>query len=123
MEVGETQITARKKSRGPGESVVRVESTLVFRNVTVGDKRTSLRLEQTIWDALAEICRREDVTLGQLCGRLNERRREATLTAALRVFVLCYFKVAATEEGHASAGHGTLDEKAATRPRGGARGA
>ena len=97
------------KSKAERDAAAPVGSTLVFRNVTLGVKRTSLRLEQTIWDALAEICRREDLTLSELCERVNERRRESTLTAALRVYVLCYFKVAATEEGHASAGHGTLD--------------
>ncbi len=75
-----------------------------------------LRLEQTLWDALAEICQREDVSLGELCGRLNERRRESTLTAALRVYVLCYFRVAATEKGHASAGHGRFGDAVSRRP-------
>jgi len=100
------------------EADVPANSTLVFRNVTVGSKRTSLRLEQTIWDAVAEICQRENLSLGELCGRLNERRREATLTAALRVYVLCYYKVAATEEGHASAGHGSLGGAPKRRPPG-----
>jgi len=61
-----------------------------------------------MWDAVAEICRREELSIGQLCQRVNERRRESTLTAALRVYVLSYFKSAATEQGHASAGHGTF---------------
>jgi hypothetical protein len=39
---------------------------------------------------------------------INERRRESSLTAAVRVFILAYFMAAATEEGHASAGHGSL---------------
>ncbi|HSR71382.1 MAG TPA: ribbon-helix-helix domain-containing protein, partial [Kiloniellales bacterium] len=34
-------------------------SSLVNRNVFVGKRRTSLRLEPAMWDALAEICRRE----------------------------------------------------------------
>ena len=42
-------------------------STLVNRNVTIGDHRTSLRLEQAMWDAVAEICRREELTMGELC--------------------------------------------------------
>jgi predicted DNA-binding ribbon-helix-helix protein len=83
-------------------------STLVNRNVTIGGRRTSLRLEQAMWDAVAEICRREELSVGQLCQRVDERRRESTLTAALRVYVLSYFKAAATEQGHAAAGHGTF---------------
>ena len=100
------------------DSEATANTTLVFRNVTIGQKRTSLRLERTIWDAVAEICQRESLTLSELCERLNERRRESTLTAALRVYVLCYYKVAATEEGHASAGHGRLGDGFSRRPSG-----
>ena len=86
-------------------------STLVSRNVTMGGRRTSLRLEQTMWDAVSEICWREAISIGQLCQMVDNTRRESTLTAALRVFVLNYFKAASTEEGHASAGHGTFGNK------------
>ena len=89
-------------------SVASGNSTLINRNVTMGHHRTSLRLEQAMWDAVAEICRREELSVGELCQRIDERRRESTLTAALRVYVLNYFKAAATERGHASAGHGTF---------------
>lgn len=104
-------IEFRKTAEDTAENTVETaNSTLVFRNVTIGTKRTSLRLEQTLWDAVAEICQRENLNLSELCERLNDRRHEATLTAALRVYVLCYFKVAATEEGHAAAGHGSLGD-------------
>jgi|GEM_PF-439225 len=83
-------------------------STLVNRNVFVGARRTSLRLEPAMWDALAEICRREDMTLHQLCALIDERRRASSLTAAIRVFIVNYFRSAATEEGHAGIGHGSL---------------
>ena len=86
----------------------RTESTLVNRNVFVGRRRTSLRLEPAMWDALAEICRREDLNLHELCALIDERRRASSLTAAIRVFVVNYFRSAATEEGHASMGHGAL---------------
>src|SRR5262245_6447590 len=81
-------------------------STLVSRNVTVGGRRTSLRLEPPMWDALAEIARRESMTVHQLCTQVEIRRRESSLTAAIRVFALSYFRAAATEDGHERAGHG-----------------
>lgn len=83
-------------------------STLVNRNVFIGRHRTSVRLEPVMWDALAEICRREEVTLHEICGLIDSRRQASSLTAAIRVFTLTYFRAAATEEGHASNGHGTL---------------
>ncbi|MHA1599747.1 MAG: ribbon-helix-helix domain-containing protein [Alphaproteobacteria bacterium] len=91
-----------------GKQALRGTSTLVNRNVFVGDRRTSLRLEPAMWDALAEISRREDVTLHQLCALIDERRQASSLTAAIRVFIVAYFRSAATEEGHASIGHGAL---------------
>ena len=87
-------------SRGP--------STLVNRNVFVGKRRTSLRLEPAMWDALTEICRREGLTVHQLCALIDERRLASSLTAAIRVFIVNYFRSAATEGGHAGIGHGSL---------------
>jgi predicted DNA-binding ribbon-helix-helix protein len=92
----------------PGNQALRGGSTLVNRNVFVGARRTSLRLEPAMWDALAEICQREDMTLHQLCALIDERRRASSLTAAIRVFIVNYFRSAATEEGHAGTGHGSL---------------
>ena len=87
-------------SRGP--------STLINRNVFIGRHRTSIRLEPAMWDSLAEICRREDLSLHEICGLIDARRRASSLTAAIRVFALTYFRVAATEDGHARSGHGLL---------------
>lgn len=83
-------------------------STLVNRNVAIGGHRTSMRLEPAMWEALEEIAAREGLTLSQLCERVDARRRESTLTAAMRVFTMSYFRIAATEQGHADAGHGAL---------------
>ncbi len=84
------------------------ESTLISRNVRVGTKRTCLRLEQAMWDQLAEILERERRTLHDLCTEIDERRHESTLTAGVRVYILGYFAAAATGPGHADAGHGQL---------------
>ena len=83
-------------------------STLVSRNVSLAGRRTSLRLEQPIWDGLEEICVREGRSLNDVCADVEAARPERTLTASIRVFVLQYFRDAATEEGHAAAGHGRL---------------
>ena len=85
-----------------------VRSTLVSKNVTLGGRRTSLRLEQAMWDCLGEVCAREKISLGELCKHIDETRFESTLTAALRVHLVKYYQAAATEEGHAAAGHGTF---------------
>jgi predicted DNA-binding ribbon-helix-helix protein len=83
-------------------------STLVNRNVTVGGRRTSIRLEPVMWEALHQICRREGKTLNEQVTEINSQRVESSLTAAIRVYVLRYFHAAATDEGHRLAGHGVL---------------
>jgi len=60
-----------------------------------------------MWDALYDVCARERVTIHTLCTRISERKDVNTsLTAAIRVFALAYFRAAATEEGHLRASHG-----------------
>lgn len=83
------------------------KSTLVSRNVTIGSHRTSIRLEPDMWNGLREICRREHVTMHDIATVVSVRKAANTsLTAAIRVFVMAYFRMAATEEGHSNAGHG-----------------
>ena len=102
----------RAKSAGRGEALARPASgstsTLVNRNVTIDGRRTSLRLESALWDALEEIGQRENRTRNQLCGMIDGCRHASSLTAAVRVFIVNYFRAAATEEGHANIGHGAL---------------
>ena len=82
-------------------------SLLVSRNITVNGHRTSVRLEPDMWNGLREICHRERQTLHEVCTSVALRKPEnASLTAAIRVFVMTYFRLAATEEGHAKIGHG-----------------
>lgn len=83
------------------------KSSLISRNVTIGSHRTSIRLEPDMWNGLREICRREHVTMHDIATIVSERKSDNTsLTAAIRVFVMAYFRMAATEEGHNHAGHG-----------------
>ena len=83
-----------------------LESSLVNRNIVIDGRRTSVRLEPQMWDALAEIARREGRTVHDVCSVASRLRHHSTLTAGLRVFLLRYFREAATAEGHTNAGHG-----------------
>ena len=80
---------------------------LLSRNVTIGGRRTSLRLEHGMWSALIEVCEREGATLHVLCTEIDKRRDKGTSrTSAVRSFIVEYFRAAATESGHGRAGHG-----------------
>jgi len=81
---------------------------LVSGNVRVRGRRTSVRLEPALWEALREICRREGKSLHALVTDIANRRIQSTLTASIRVFLMSYFKAAATEDGHRQAGHGLV---------------
>ena len=83
-----------------------MSSRLINRNIVAASGRSSMRLEPEIWDALSEICRRENVPLGELVRKVDGGRQAGGRTSAVRVFAFNYFRAAATEEGHRSAGHG-----------------
>ena len=82
-------------------------STLVSRNITVLGHRTSIRLEPEMWAALYDVARRERTSIHNICTLVQLRKvKESTLTAAIRVFLLLYFRAASTEEGHRLVRHG-----------------
>ena len=102
-------------------------------NIVIDGKRTSIRLDPISLDALHEIAARERTTVNDLCTLIHKRNKgnDFTFTAAIRIFLLSYYRAAATEEGHKVAGHsrerplaGTPFEEAASlkalqpRPRG-----
>lgn len=84
-------------------------STLVSRNINVQGRRTSVRLEPEMWAALRDIARREGCKTHDLCSLIAARKNPRTsLTAAIRVFLMLYYRAASTDEGHRRAGHGNF---------------
>jgi predicted DNA-binding ribbon-helix-helix protein len=100
-----THPTSGHGATAEGEHL-RSASTLINRNVTVGGRRTSMRLEPAMWEALQQVCTREGKSLNELVTEIDRQRSESSLTAAIRVYLLRYFSAAATDEGHRLAGHG-----------------
>lgn len=92
---------ARKPSR----------ASLVGRNIVVNGRRTSMRIESVLWDAMTMVCNREELTVSELCSRIEKiKGQDINLTAAVRTFLVAYFRCLATEQGHAKAGHGTIPD-------------
>jgi predicted DNA-binding ribbon-helix-helix protein len=81
-------------------------SRLVNRNVITEGGRTSMRLEPELWEALLEVCQREGRDVHALIRAVDATRHAGGRTSAVRVFLLQYYRMAATETGHAAAGHG-----------------
>jgi predicted DNA-binding ribbon-helix-helix protein len=100
---------------------------LINRNIRVGGHRTSIRLEGSMWEAVDEICRKEDLTRDEFFTRIEARLRSltattaeqkrnkrnrpdhVTLSSAVRVFLCSYYRFRASEAGHRHAGHGRGD--------------
>lgn len=86
------------------------KTVLVSRNLVIDGRRTSARLEPEMWVALFDIVRREGRSVHEVCTLISKSKPEGcSLTAAIRVFIVAYFRAAATEEGHARAHHGYGD--------------
>ncbi|MGL4959910.1 MAG: ribbon-helix-helix domain-containing protein [Inquilinus sp.] len=70
------------------------------RNVLLGGRRTSIRLEAAFWSALDEILELEGISLGALVTRINTANRNGgNLSGAVRVFIISYFTALARQQG------------------------
>ncbi len=83
-------------------------SRLEARNVIGAMGRTSMRLEPELWAGLEEVCRREGMLLVDLIPQIEDEHPGEPRTSAVRTWLFNYFRAAATEAGHAKAGHGNL---------------
>lgn len=104
----------------PGADQLANDGLLTTRRLKVDGRLVALRVEQSYWGALDEIGRREDMTaeniiedmaqrLRQTVGREDPPLSSVALANAVRVFIVGYFRQAATEAGHRQAGHGRGD--------------
>lgn len=88
-------------------------SSLKCRNITLWDaregapKRTSIRLEPYMWSAMEDICHRTGRTIHQFCQDVDRERGRSSLTAAIRVAILAFYRDAVEER--------EIDERRARR--------
>lgn len=85
-------------------------STLEPRNIRVDDHRTSVRLEPPMWHALEEIGGVEGLSIHEICTRIDHRRLPGTsLSSAIRVFVMSYFRAAVASHRNRTTPPATVD--------------
>ena len=72
---------------------------LINKNVKIEGRRTSLGLEQVSWDALGDICEREELTVNELISLVDRRRHNVSRTSAVRAFIVTYLHELATKKG------------------------
>lgn len=64
-----------------------------LRNIRLGEKRTSVRLENEMWAALEEISRDLGLHLNEICNTVYEHRgNSGNFTSNLRVFIVSYYR-------------------------------
>ncbi|MCX8506163.1 MAG: ribbon-helix-helix domain-containing protein [Alphaproteobacteria bacterium] len=69
-----------------------MNSSLQSRNVMVGGKRTSIRLEPEMWEGLFDIARNEKISVNAICSEVDRTRCQSSLTSAVRVFIVSYYR-------------------------------
>jgi predicted DNA-binding ribbon-helix-helix protein len=70
-------------------------SSLTIRNVVVAGHRTSVRLEPVMWDALRDIARGRAMAVNDLVTEIDGQRGAPSLTAAIRVYIVDFYRTAA----------------------------
>src|ERR1700761_9114465 len=88
--------------RRPRRKIENAPSSLVIRNVVVAGHRTSVRLEPAMWDALQDIAARERVTIHDLVTFIDGTRTSSSLTAAIRVHIVNFYRQAAGQAAPAA---------------------
>ncbi len=87
-------MAAKRRPPSQPDDVAPESMRAVCRNVVVGGRRTSVRMEPLLWESLADICRREARGVHEIVTMIDGRRGDSALTAALRIFILSYFRTA-----------------------------
>ena len=64
----------------------------IRKNISIHDRRTTIVLEQLVWDGLLDICRWESLSLDALCETVVGRRGAASMSSMLRTTLLEYYR-------------------------------
>lgn len=85
---------ALRKSGAQPELVEGVDlaSHLAMRSVTINGRRTTMRLEPSMWNALQRIAADNSVTVNQLCSQIDTSRGDLSMTAAVRSYIVSYLQ-------------------------------
>jgi predicted DNA-binding ribbon-helix-helix protein len=76
------------------EAGMDLTNRLTMRSVTINGRRTTMRLEPSMWNALRRIAESHSVTVNQLCSKIDSSRGEMSMTAAVRSYIVSYLQQA-----------------------------
>lgn len=82
----------------------------VSRYFTVHGRRTTVRLDPVMWQAVEQIAEREALTVDDIVRKVDIRRGALGLTPALRVFIIAYLRRGFFPEGAVTGVGGPEDD-------------
>jgi predicted DNA-binding ribbon-helix-helix protein/CheY-like chemotaxis protein len=69
-------------------------------NLVICGRRTTVRLEDEMWEGLKEVAEREGCSVNALASRIySQKKSDDNFSSAIRVFLMLYYRDAATESG------------------------
>ena len=92
---------ALESPRRQPQSGGRPLSSLSLHNIVVDGRRTSVRLEASMWAGLKDIARRRGMSLNDLVTEIERNRDMPGLTAAIRVYIVDFYRTALGMAGRA----------------------
>lgn len=69
-----------------------MKTAVIKRSIMIGERRTSVFLEDEFWYGLLEIAVYKQMTVPTLVKQIDHRRKTVNLSSAIRIFVFKYFK-------------------------------
>jgi predicted DNA-binding ribbon-helix-helix protein len=69
-----------------------MNSTLRKRSIVIGDRRTSVSLEDAFWKALKMIAATRDTTMSELVTEIQRERAPGNLSSRIRLYVLNFYR-------------------------------
>jgi predicted DNA-binding ribbon-helix-helix protein len=107
-----------KHGKAKSGSLSRTGTSLVSRDLVICGRRTTVRLEDEMWESLKDVAEREGCSVNALGSRIyRQKKSDESFTSAIRIFLMLYYRDAAREAGHAEAGHAGILSRASRRGR------
>tara|TARA_B100000161_G_scaffold131689_1_gene93373 strand:+ start:147 stop:371 length:225 start_codon:yes stop_codon:yes gene_type:complete len=67
------------------------------RSITIAGHATSISLEAPFWDAIRDIAAQQDMSTQDLIAEIDNSKRIASLSSAIRVYILSWYQDKANE--------------------------
>jgi predicted DNA-binding ribbon-helix-helix protein len=67
-------------------------SRVLKRSIIIAGHKTSISLEDEFWNSFKEIARERGMTVAAMIGAIDDDRKHANLSSAIRLFVLGVYR-------------------------------